>query len=264
MSADKYEKLLAIIKKIKRPAVAFSGGVDSSFLLKAAVEARGKDVVALHACSILQKPEELKAARQTAENIGCRLLTFEIDPLAWPEFVSNPSDRCYHCKKKNYSLFLSSFSGDESISLLDGTNVDDLAQDRPGAKVHLELGVLTPLVDAGFHKNEIRKMSRDKKMSTWNLYSSSCLATRIPTGNCITTEKLLLVASCENVLNSLGFFGCRVRLGSKDKVVILELQEGDFVKLGKPAVRGELRKTFGSLGISKVLLDLSARAGILI
>ena len=184
----KYQHLKEIIREAGSAAVAFSGGVDSSFLLKASVDTLGPKVLALHARSILQHEDEQAVASALLQEMGCESLIHEIDPLAWPEFPANPQDRCYLCKKKIYTIFLRDIQSRELQYLFDGTNMDDLQQDRPGLKAIKQLKVRMPLVEAGLHKQEIRQLSRELGLKTWQKFSSSCLATRVPCGTRITNE----------------------------------------------------------------------------
>ncbi|MEA2084349.1 MAG: ATP-dependent sacrificial sulfur transferase LarE [Thermodesulfobacteriota bacterium] len=260
---NKFEALKAIISSSSAVAVAFSGGVDSSLVVKAAMDALGPGrVLALTASSRLQIRKEKEHAISMAEEIGCRLITIDVDLLSWRRFTDNPHDRCYHCKNRIYSLFLKTIADQDIPVLMDGTNTDDLNNDdRPGLRAIRELGVKTPLAQAGFAKKDVRYVSRQLGLSNWNHLSSSCLATRIPTGSIISESKIETIARCENFLNSLGFFGCRVRL-YKDHAG-LELISGDIERFSEPNVRTNVINYFSGQEINKIFLDLSERQDII-
>lgn len=255
--AVKYEMLLTIIRDLGSVGVAFSGGTDSSFLLKAANTALGRPVSAFFAESTLLAADEKKNAREIAKIIGGKLHIQEADPLFWPEFVANPPDRCYYCKKKIYSLFHARMKSLSIHSLLDGTNTDDLMEDRPGILAARELGVRSPLKEAELSKREIRSLSRKLGLPTWDAVSASCLATRIPTGAKITAEKLNLIEKCEKQLKCFGYFGCRVRLF--DSSVRIELCEDELARFITSNDFIEIKAFIESQGIEKVLLDLTVR-----
>lgn len=260
--AGKYDALCANIAAQGRVAVAFSGGVDSTLLLKAALDATAGKVTALLAATPLQPEKETREAIATAETLGAHLQIRNIDPLLRQEFINNPPDRCYHCKKTIYSDFKQYLSRHPTTVLLDGTNIDDLQEERPGHRAISELAVATPLVEADLNKSEIRAISRSLQLSTWNKPTASCLATRITTGQSINREKLTVVARCEAHLHDLGIIDCRVRLITAGDAVI-ELIPNDFKLLTEQEVRTQISFFYKSMGIRKVFLDLSERKGIL-
>ncbi len=199
--ADKRKKLEAIISRESRAAVACSGGVDSTLLLQVTHNVLGhENTIAVFAETPLLPPGEVEAAREVINFVGSRLLTVSLNPLVWPEFTENPQDRCYLCKKKIYQTFLEKMGELHFSILMDGTNLDDLSDFRPGLKALHELNVKTPLADAGLTKDEIRQLSKDLNLPNWNKHSSSCLATRVVTGQEINEEKLELIKKCENFL----------------------------------------------------------------
>ena len=256
---EKYHCLVAALRKAGHGAVAFSGGVDSTLLLKAATEAYGTDAEAVYVRSPMQKPRVLEMVRQTCQELGCSLRIIDLDPLSWPEFAANSDLRCYHCKKKIYTYLTSLLSS--GYKLLDGTNIDDLSHDRPGLRAVRELQVQMPLVDAGLTKKEIRSLCREFHLACWNLPSESCLATRIVGGVTITPELLQDVAYGENFFEKKGFFGCRVRLNGKS--VFVTLSQGDSKRLLESALREEVINFFAKLNYTKVFLELSERPSIL-
>ncbi len=254
---DKLKRLRQIISDSGKVAVAYSGGVDSSLLLKTAVDVLGSEVIALYAQSPLQLPGDAESVKELTRQIGSRLFVCVLDPFQWPDFVANPPDRCYRCKKKIYSLFLSELQKENGYILVDGTNSDDLLTDRPGLRAIQELGVQTPLTEANLNKEEIRRLSYHLGLPTWDKPSASCLATRIPTGSEISRQKVEVVGRCEKYLHSLGFFGCRVRLeGDNAKI---ELVKGDFERFTNSVIREKMITFWADLGIQKVFLDLTGR-----
>ncbi len=254
----KYRQLQKIFSQHREVAIAFSGGVDSSFLLHAACATLGPSLVhAFHAKSELLPPSEVERVEGVIHEHGCCFHPIEIKPFSWPKFVANGSDRCYHCKKKIYQIFLTDLIFSKGVVLFDGTNHDDLGQDRPGLLAVSELNVQTPLVDVGLTKKEIRMLSRQFGLSTWDAHASSCLATRIAQSESITSEKILLVSQCEALLHENGFMGVRVRLlGGTATIVVLQK---DLAKVQKNGVFTAIKNDFMSLGLRGVVLDIQGR-----
>ncbi len=254
-----YDRLADTLRPAQRLAIACSGGVDSTLLTKVACDVLGRDnVVALHAHGPMHVQEELDNVQSVISEIGCHLQVIECNPLLLDSFKINPPDRCYHCKKEIYSLFLNWSSQNGFSALADGTNLDDLGDDRPGLKALEEHGVFLPLVEAGLNKKKIRWMSRELGLSNWDRLSASCLATRIPAGREITLELLGRVAFCERFLHKHGFFGCRVRLIDNDTVHI-EILEKHFDEISNKDSRKDLSGFFSSLGFCKVFVDITGR-----
>jgi uncharacterized protein len=259
--ADKKKKLEAIISRENRVAVACSGGVDSTLLLKVTHNVLGhENTIAVFAETPLLPPGETEAAREVISLIGSRLLTVSLNPLVWPEFVENPGERCYLCKKKIYQTFQEKLGELHFNILMDGTNLDDLSDFRPGLKVLHEFKIKTPLADAGLTKNEIRRLSKDLKLPNWNKHSSSCLATRVATGQHISEEKLELIRKCESFLQSFDFCGCRVRIS--DDSAIIELLEEDIKRFTVPETRRSILRKSNHFNLMKVFLDVRGRKGI--
>ncbi|MFO7760744.1 MAG: ATP-dependent sacrificial sulfur transferase LarE [Thermodesulfobacteriota bacterium] len=251
----KYEALRFILNNIGKVAVAFSGGVDSTLLLKIARITLGNNVLAVYGSSVLQKEVNRQMVRFQADEIGARLFIKEYFPLSWPEFVVNSEDRCYYCKRRIYSGFLEIIP--PGYSLLDASQLDDFSRERPGIKAIHELGVKTPLFEASLNKKEVRCMSRAMQLSNWLSPSESCLATRIKTGKPITERGLKIIARGEEFLEGLGFSGCRVKF-EEDRIFI-SLLDDDYLRLGDPALRYKIEDFFRSLACRRVFLVLSGR-----
>ena len=259
---EKYDHLQEILRGLGRVAVAFSGGIDSTFLLSAACDALGKDtVVALHGVSCLLPAHSPQAEDTLFDRYfsgKARLRRITLRPLLWDEFVGNTFDRCYFCKKRIYSIFLKELESEGGgYSLIDGTNVDDLKDDRPGLRALKELGIQTPLVMAGFHKPEIRFLARERGLENHDQPSNSCLATRIATGVPIRAEALRLIDDAEHFLHQKGFFGCRVRPGAER--TIIEIRSEDLERITLREMRESLIGYFQSVGLPGILLDLHGR-----
>jgi len=254
----KYLQLQQVFLQHQEVAIAFSGGVDSSFLLHTACATLGPSRVhAFHAMSELLPPMETGRVERVIKECGCCFRPIKVTPLHWPEFVANGPDRCYLCKKKIYQTFLADESFPKGALLFDGTNHDDLGQDRPGLMAVSELKVQTPLADVGLTKKEIRLLSREFALPTWDAHASSCLATRIAQREPVTREKITLVSRCEDLLRDRGFMGVRVRL-SKETATIVVLQK-DLTEIRKKHVFSAIKDAFLSLGLQKVVVDSQGR-----
>lgn len=211
-SENKYDLLIKIISKYPKAAVAYSGGCDSSFLLSVcALALGGGNVTAITAASETYTAEELEFAREFALSLGVNHIVLRTEELLDERFSSNPRDRCYHCKKEFYKKADLIIKSMQLPVIFDGSNADDLSDYRPGRKAAKELGVASPLCDACLTKNEIRSMSRNANLKSWDRESNPCLASRIPYGTRITAEKLSMVESAEKILRGYGFTSVRVR-----------------------------------------------------
>lgn len=261
---EKKSRLRELLKSYGRVGIAFSGGVDSSFLLKTSLDVLGsRNVLVLYAQTGLVNVEEEEQAKAWLERhsfTGAVFLSVKFNPLIWKPFVDNSKQRCYHCKLRLYQKFQEILAGYGICHLLDGTNHDDLKENRPGLQAVRELGVEMPLVTAQLDKTEIRFLSREVGLDTWDQPSSSCLATRIPHGMTVTGERLLAVAGYEAIMEKLGFSGCRVRLHpDTDDTVFLQLQEDDFERFALPGMRLNIDRYFGEAGVRHIFLDLTGR-----
>lgn len=194
-----------------RVALAFSGGVDSAFLLRSALDA-GADVTAYYVKSAFQPEFELNDAKRLAAELGAKMRLIDLDVLCDEEITANPANRCYYCKKRIFTAIAEAARSDGYEVLIDGTNASDDAADRPGIRALQELSVRSPLRECGITKAEVRALSRKAGLFTWDKPAYACLATRIPTGETITAEKLQKTERAEAFLEQLGFRDFRVRL----------------------------------------------------
>ena len=234
--------------------VAFSGGVDSTLVLKIAVEALGERAIAVTAASPTLPREELAAVRQLSEEIGARLIVASTNQLDVDAFVRNDSMRCYHCKTDLYRL-LASVQRDTGIAtIVDGAHVDDLGDDRPGLQAAEEFGVRSPLVEAGFRKADIRALAKALSLSNWDKPAAACLSSRIPQGMKITEEKLQRVEQAEQMLKEEGFRQVRVR--DHDGIARIEVDRNELPEFLEPGRRDRITRGLKALGFQFVTLDL--------
>jgi pyridinium-3,5-biscarboxylic acid mononucleotide sulfurtransferase len=256
---EKYEGLKHLIRSYKKVGVAFSGGIDSSLLLLATGEVLGKsNVVALHGRSQLSYDEsEVETLYQTHFSSSAQLKIIELFPLTWPEFVNNDNKRCYYCKKMTYTAFKNHLSEIGVEILLDGTNFEDLCQNRAGLPVLRELDIRTPLADKQFRKKEIRFLAKMLGLPNYNLSSNSCLATRLSFLPKVDENSLLLVKKLEAELKKMGFKGCRARPDALR--VVIELRQQDFIKFSYKHNRLKVVKLCRKYGFDTVFLDILGR-----
>ena len=236
-----------------KAALGFSGGVDSSYLLWAAVNA-GADIAPYYIQTAFQPAFELEDAQRLCEQIGVKLNVIQLDALADPRVAANPANRCYYCKCHVFTAITEAAHRDGYQVLLDGTNASDDAGDRPGMKALREMEVRSPLRECGLTKAMIRQESRKAGLFTWDKPAYACLATRVPTGRTITPELLRRVEGAETALFALGFTDFRVRL--YDDAARLQLPEGQLAKAveQRQAIRQALAPWFDI-----VLLDTQTR-----
>lgn len=193
-----------------RIALGYSGGTDSAFLLHEAVE-HGADVLPVMVRTAFCTPDEVENASRLCSDEGSDLVVIDLDVLSSPEISSNGPDRCYHCKRAMFSALISKAAENGYHEVMDGTNASDPEDDRPGMRAIRELGVLSPLKECGITKENVRRMSREAGLPTWDRATNSCLATRVDTGIPLNRDILELVLRSEEAVASLGFTGFRVR-----------------------------------------------------
>jgi uncharacterized protein len=252
---EKLVRLQELLKSLGKVAVAYSGGVDSSFLLKVALDTLGKEnVMGITILSSVTPKEELKETEHflAAMDINHRFVTKNIFDI--PGFSQNPKDRCYICKYKIFEE-IKAIAEDSGIdTVVDGTNADDEGDYRPGLKALKELEVVSPLKLSGLTKKEIRDLSKELSLNTWNKPSLACLASRIPYYEEITEEKLSMVDQAEALLRSLGFEQLRVRCHGK--LARIELVPEDIAKVFLSDLSGRIHDEMKKIGFQYISLDL--------
>jgi len=257
----KLQALRSFIQDHGPMLVAFSGGVDSSFLLAVAKEVLQENVTALMTVSSSTPPEDHAQAVALAHALKAELLLISHDELAIPQYAANPINRCYFCKDSLYDICRREAARLSYRTIADGVNLDDLGDYRPGIQAATEYQILHPLVEAGFTKAEIRQASRFLGLPTWEKPASPCLSSRVPYGTPITATMLSQIAQAETFIRSLGFHDLRVRHHSTSARI--ELNREDLQKASSPAVISSFKEGLKQQGFATVLLDLEGyRSGV--
>jgi uncharacterized protein len=254
MIETKVTRLRESVKEMERVVVCFSGGVDSSYLLAEAVGVLGDDALALTAISPSLAKEEGRDARRLAQELGARHLLVKTHEVDDPRYAANPINRCYFCKTEVYGKAVLHARRLGFDHVLDGFNVDDRSDLRPGRKAARELGVRSPLDEVGFTKADIREAARRIDLPVWDKPAMACLSSRFPYGTAINPERLTQVARCEGVLRRLGFRTYRVRY--HDSVARIEVATKEIPQLFQPEVREEILREFRAAGFEHVTVDL--------
>ena len=242
--------------------IAYSGGVDSTFLASVAGEVLGQSALAVFAHSLIYPPYERKDAEALAGKLGFRFVTIESNGLENPQFVANSPDRCYYCKRELFQQLQRIAAAEGLDWIADGSNYDDRGDYRPGRKALAELGVRSPLCEVELTKDEIRRLSKKRGLPTWNKPASPCLASRIPYGTPVTRDILRKIADGEQYLRNLGIRECRLR--HHGNIARIEVDGKGMSLLLNSQVRQDLVKQIKALGYTYVTLDLGGyRSGSL-
>jgi uncharacterized protein len=261
-ATTKLARLRDVLGELPSALVAFSGGVDSSFLLRVASEVLGSRCIALTTMSPTTPSDDLDDARRLAGALGVEHVVVDANELEIAGYAENPTNRCYFCKDNLFTICVAEARRRDLAVVLDGANVDDLRDHRPGLQAAAEQGVRHPLVEAGLTKADIRQASRDLGLSTWDRPSSPCLSSRFPYGTRITPERLARVEAAERFLHGRGFRELRVRF--HDTVARLEVPPDDMARLLEPAMRAAIVEELRRLGFVYVAVDLQGfRSGSL-
>jgi len=250
----KLERLRAILASMPRLLVAFSGGVDSSFLLRVAADVHESNVIALTTRSPTEVDEDYETAVRLAAELGVRHEVIDADELEIPGYAENPINRCYFCKANLFDICMREAPRLGVEHIADGANLDDLGDYRPGLTAAGERSIRHPLVEAELTKADIRALSRRFGLPTWDKPSSPCLSSRFPYGTRITRAALDKVSAGEKVLRDLGFRECRLRY--HEQVARIEVPPADLPRLVQDAVRERVVEALRGLGFAHVTVDL--------
>lgn len=258
----KLERMRAIFAPMRSLIVAFSGGVDSTFVLKVAHDALGDSVLALTTTSPTMPDEDRDSALAMARLIGARHLVVESNELEIPGYAANPLNRCYLCKHNLFTVCEAKAAQLGIEEIVDGLNLDDLHDYRPGMQAASEKRVRHPLVEAEMTKADVRALSRSMGLPTWDRPASPCLSSRFPYGTEITPEGLKQVAAGEKLLHSMGFAVARVRYHGE--VARLEVEQSQIARILEPGIRETIDREFKKIGFRFVAIDLKGfRSGSL-
>jgi pyridinium-3,5-biscarboxylic acid mononucleotide sulfurtransferase len=250
---NKLSNLTNLLKDMQSAILAFSGGVDSAFLLKV-MQLAGMRAIAVTAVSEIMPRQEALSAKKTTEEIGIEHRVIRTDELRNENFIRNTPERCFICKDERFRQ-ISALTLNEGFKfIIDGSNSDDLDDYRPGAKAAARYGVRSPLIEAGYSKKDVRKHAKKLGLAVWNKPSSPCLATRIPYGHRITIEALKRIEKSEKFLASLGFVNVRVR--DHYPLARIEVDEKEIDLLLNPEKRKTINGILKSFGYASVSIDL--------
>ena len=252
----KYERLCEILRQMRRVVIAFSAGVDSTFLLKVARDTLGEDaVLACTGVSPSLAEAELQSVRDLASKIGARLRLVETKEMDNPNYVENSPKRCYYCKSDLFTHLKAVAEEEGFEAICSGANYDDQGDYRPGMDAAKEFGVRAPLLEAGLTKDEIRELSREMGLPTWDKPALACLSSRIPYGTPVTMPSLKQIEQGEAFLRQKGFRICRVR--HHGNVARIEVPMADLAKLVAEPLRTEVTNALKGFGYTYVAVDLA-------
>ncbi|MEE8170383.1 MAG: ATP-dependent sacrificial sulfur transferase LarE [Phycisphaerae bacterium] len=255
MLQTKLDRMRTCLRELRSVAVAFSGGVDSTFVLKVAADTLGRDcVVAVTGRSPSIPEQELEDARRLAELIGVEHVVIDTDEFSDPNYLANPTNRCYFCKTELYGKLADFIAGRGIRHMLNGTNADDLGDYRPGLKAASEFEVHAPIADAGLSKADVRRLSAELGLPTADKPAAPCLSSRIPYGAAVTPEKLSMIERAERLLHELGFRECRVR--HHDNMARIEVPSDQIEALMQPETRARVESGLRDIGYAYVTVDL--------
>jgi uncharacterized protein len=261
--AAKRDRLLGVVRDLGSAAVAFSGGIDSTVVAKAAFLALGERAIAVTADSASVPRAELEDARRLAKQIGIRHEIVATEEFTDPDYIRNDGTRCYHCKSELYSQIETLLPKLGVAVICSGANLDDQGDYRPGLTAAAEHQVRHPLQEAGFTKAEVRELARHWDLPTWDKPASPCLSSRLAPGVAVTTERTAMVEAAEVYLKKLGYRHCRVRL-HEGGLARIEVPAEDLARLADPQIRDVLTRYFRELGYNFITLDLEGfRSGSL-
>lgn len=252
--ASRYEVLQDLLRDMGRVLVAYSGGVDSTFLLAVAAECLGTDVLAVTGLSPSIAAAEVEEASRLAQRIGAEHRFIQTSEMERPGYVANAPDRCYFCKTDLFEKLRTLAQAEGYAWVADGSNLDDQGDLRPGREAARQQGVRSPLVEAGLTKAAIRELSRAMDLPTWDKPAMACLASRIPHGTPVTIERLGQVEAAEAALRALGFQGVRVR--HHESIARIELPPEERGRLLDPVLASEVAQRVKAAGYQYVVLDL--------
>lgn len=252
---EKYALLKAGVRDAGRLAVAYSGGVDSTLLLAVAHEALGGDVLAVTVASPFMPQAECGAAEAFCAVRGIPLVRIEVDPLADDAIRANTPERCYQCKRALFSAVRGVAASEGCASVADGSNADDADDFRPGLRALRELGVTSPLMEAGLTKDDVRALSRTLGLPTADKPSMACLATRVPYGTALERETLARIEAAEDFLHGLGV--CQLRVRDHGDVARIEVEPGDIERVAVSGIREQVDARLRELGYAHVSVDLA-------
>ena len=252
---SKFEKLKEILSEMGKVLIAFSGGVDSTFLLKVAQDVLGENVLAVIASSETYPEREREEAIRFAQMFNVRHMVIHTKELDSPEFSNNPPERCYFCKKELFSKLKNIADAEDIPYVLDGSNYEDTTDFRPGMKAAEELKIRSPLKEVQLLKKEIRQLSRELDLPTWDKPSFACLSSRFPYYSEIDSISLKQIDQAEEFLRGLGFMQIRVR--HHGQTARIEIESDEFPKIMKPEIREKVVRNFRKLGYTYITLDLA-------